>query len=127
MLEAARVILFAKDMKTMLAFYEGILGLQRLPGPDTSEEFVSLDAGGIQISLHKIPQRFAKNIEIGDPPVPRENTPIKLAFRVGDVDEYRKRLESQGVEMRKIQSAGSIRFCDGTDPEGNIFQISNRQ
>lgn len=126
MLEAARVILFAKDMKTMLAFYESVLGLERLFAPDDSEDFVSLDAGGIQISLHKIPQRYAKNIEIVDPPFPREQTPMKVAFRVSDVDEFRKRLESRGVQVRKIQKAGSISFCDGTDPEGNIFQISDR-
>ena len=126
MLEAARVILFAKDMKTMLAFYENVLGLERLSAPDDSKDFVSLDAGGIQISLHKIPQRYAKNIEIADPPFPREQTPMKVAFRVSDVGEFRKRLESRGVQMRKIQKAGSIFFCDGTDPEGNIFQISNR-
>ena len=126
MLEAARVILFAKDTITMLAFYESVLGLERLSTPDDSEDFVSLDAGGIQISLHKIPQRYAKNIEIVDPPIPREETPIKVAFRVSDVEEFRKRLESRGAKMRKIQKADSVCFCDGTDPEGNIFQISNR-
>ncbi len=126
MLEAARVILFAKDLKAMLAFYEGILGLERLSSPEDSEDFVSLSAGGIQISLHKIPQRYAKNIKITDPPTPRESIPMKVAFRVENVDEMRARLESQGVEMRKIQKGRNLCFCDGIDPEGNIFQISNR-
>ena len=126
MLEAARVILFAKDMNAMLAFYEGILGLERLSSPEDNEDFVSLNAGGIQISLHKIPQRYAKNIKITNPPVAREDVPMKVAFRVENVDEMRARLESQGVKMRKIQSGGNVCFCDGIDPEGNIFQISNR-
>ena len=126
MLEAARVILFAKDMKAMLAFYEGILGLGRLSGPEDSEDFVSLSAGGIQISLHKIPQRYAKNITITNPPAAREDVPMKVAFRVEDVDKMRARLESQGIEMRKIQTSNNVRFCDGIDPEGNVFQISNR-
>ena len=126
MLEAARVILFAKDMKAMLAFYEGILGLERLSSPENSEDFVSLSAGGIQISLHKIPKRYAKNIEITDPPIPREDIPMKVAFRVENIAEMRARIESHGVEMRKIQKGSNVCFCDGIDPEGNIFQISNR-
>lgn len=126
MLEVARVILFAKDMNAMLAFYEGILGLERLSSPEDSEDFVSLNAGGIQISLHKIPQRYARNIEITEPPIPREEVPMKVAFRVANVDEIRAKLESHGVEMRKVQKGGTVCFCDGIDPEGNIFQISNR-
>lgn len=126
MVEIARIILFAKDMDAMLAFYEGILGLQRLETDDDSKDFVSLDAGGICLSLHKIPSRYAKNINITDPPVPRENTAMKVAFRVENIREFRETLLAQGVKMHKVFESPSLCFCDGTDPEGNIFQISNR-
>lgn len=126
MFEGARVILFAKDMSAMLEYYEGILGLERISSPEDSEDFVSLNAGGIQISLHKIPQSYARNIEINDPPIPREETPIKIEFHVADIDKIRARLESLGEEMRKIQKGDTIRFFDVIDPEGNIFQISDR-
>lgn len=126
MLEVARVILFAKNMDVMLRFYEDVLGLRRLVAPTDADDFVSLDAGAIQLSLHRIPQRYAKNIEIADPPLAREGNPVKLAFRVDDVDKFREALNSRGARMRKIQKAGALRFCDGIDPEGNVFQISNR-
>ena len=54
----------------MQSFYEDILGLKRIPNSENTKDFVSLDAGGIQLCLHKIPQRYAKNIEITDPPAP---------------------------------------------------------
>ena len=124
--EAARVILFVKDMKVMQAFYEGILGLEQISNSENSKDFVSLNAGGIQICLHQIPQRYAKNIEITDPPIPREETPMKVAFRVANVEDTRAQLESHEIKMQKVQKGKKVCFCDGIDPEGNIFQISNR-
>lgn len=126
MLEIARVILFVKDMEAMLAFYEGVLGLKRMEAPDSSDGFVSLDAGGAQLSLHQIPQRYAGNIEIADPPAPREGTPVKVAFRVDKLSEFRKALVSHGVRVFEIQKSDSGQYCDGVDPEGNIFQVYSR-
>jgi catechol 2,3-dioxygenase-like lactoylglutathione lyase family enzyme len=38
----------------------------------------------------------------------------------------REELLKKGARMKKIVRFGSIAFCDGSDPEGNIFQISTR-
>ena len=124
--EIARIILFVKDMAAMLAFYEETLGLKRSASPNDDDNFITLDAGSVQLALHRIPPRYARDIEISDPPKPRSGIPVKFAFRVEDVDASRAQLVARGARMRKIQSAGEIRFCDGIDPEGNLFQISNR-
>lgn len=126
-LRLARVILFAKDIASVARFYEGVVGLRRLATADDSAEFVSFEAGGCQLCLHQIPKRWARDIQIEDPPRAREAMPIKLAFHADDVDARRAELIARGARMGKVQRAGSLALCDGVDPEGNVFQISNRR
>ncbi len=125
-LPVARVIVFAVDMAKMTAFYEDVLGLERVVGDDDPTEFVSLRSGPIQLSLHRVPDRFARDIEIADPPEPRHGTPLKVAFGVDDVAATRTALESRGARMDPVRVFGELHLCDGVDPEGNIFQITNR-
>lgn len=125
-LQIARIILFAKNMDLMVSFYEDVLKLPRIAPPDDSAVFVSFDVGAAQLALHEIPQAHAQNIAISDPPVARGNTPIKLAFGAADVTRVCAELESRGAAMGPVQKFGSLHICDGMDPEGNIFQISNR-
>lgn len=121
-----RVIIFAKDMDMMSSFYGDVLGLPRIETPDDSPTFISFDAGAVQLALHRIPEEYARDIDIADPPIARESTPIKFAFRVDNVSEARTDLELRGASMGPIHQSGPLHLCDGTDPEGNIFQISNR-
>ncbi len=114
-----RAILFVKDFEGMLAFYSNTLGLRvtqrgEVPG------WVELDAGGAVLALHAIPRAIAERITIASPPRAREETPIKLAFVVPDVESERVRLQSMGVSMSEVHAWG----CDGVDPEGNVFQIT---
>jgi len=122
----SRVILFAKDMQVLQRFYEDVLGLTRINTADDSDGFITLDGGGIQLCLHNIPPAHAKKIEIKDPPVPRSDTPMKICFQVEDVEAVRAELQVKGVQVLKTMSSGSISFCDATDPEGNVIQISTR-
>ncbi len=125
-LRIARVIIFAKNMGVMTSFYGATLGLPRVNSPDDSAEFVSFDAGGTHVALHSIPSEYARNISIGDPPVWRESAAAKVAFVTEDVTRTRAELIQRGATMGSVQVFGELHFCDGIDPEGNIFQISNR-
>ncbi|HEX6738477.1 MAG TPA: VOC family protein [Vicinamibacteria bacterium] len=120
--ELARVIVFVKDLPRMASFYTEDLGLpvvqDRAP-----EGWVELAAGGIAVALHAIPAQIAAGIVVTDPPRPREETPLKLVFRVADVAAARARLLGRGVIMRELRPWGA---CDGVDPEGNVFQIAQR-
>ena len=58
---------------------------------------------------------------------PRVDTWIKLCFVVDDVDRERAALVERGVTMRDVHRWEGIAFCDGVDPEGNIFQITTRR
>ncbi len=115
----SRVILFVDDMAKMKSFYVDVVGLTEVPGGD--EMFVSLDSGGAQLSLHQIPPEYQ-----GNDGSERADCAVKFVFHSDDVDSDREALVARGVRMREINRWGEIELCDGIDPEGNIFQLSNR-
>jgi predicted enzyme related to lactoylglutathione lyase len=118
-----RIILFAKDLKRMLEFYQDALGLPLLSDP-SDPSWAELDAGGSVLALHAIPPRIARDISITSPPRAREETPFKLVFAVDDVAALRRHLSTRGGTMFEPKaSGGSLSSCDGLDPEGNVFQI----
>lgn len=125
-LEIARVILFAKDMRSMTRFYEDVIGLGRISTPDDSPGWVAFDAGGCQLALHEVPAPYAKGIETQDPPVPRHGAAWKVAFRARDVAAAREAIAARGANVGPVKTFGDLHLCDGIDPEGNVFQLSNR-
>ena len=120
-----QVMVFAKDMPRMRTFYRDVIGL--VPVDETeADQWLRFDAGGCFLALHAIPAAIAKDIEITQPPQARSDTPIKLTFHADDVDAARARLIAHGAQMLEVRRFGSLSLCDGLDPEGNVFQISNR-
>jgi predicted enzyme related to lactoylglutathione lyase len=117
--ELARVILFVKDLPSMIRFHGEVLGLAGVP-ESRSETWAEFKVGSATLGLHAIPAHLAEGIVIEDPPERRESTPLKLAFQVPDVAAERERLVSLGVAMDQLRPWGA---CDGLDPEGNVFQI----
>ena len=69
------VILFAKDMGKMRSFYRDHLGLRV---EEDEDGWTKLNAGGCAVALHAIPERYAVDIHISDPPEPRSDTPLKI-------------------------------------------------
>jgi catechol 2,3-dioxygenase-like lactoylglutathione lyase family enzyme len=118
-MDLTQVVLFVKDVPRMQRFYEGMLGLRVV---SAEEGFVRLDAGGCRLALHALPQEP----EVSDPPIPREDSWIKLGFHVDDVSATRAKLVAAGVRMREVHVWSGVSFCDGVDPEGNVFQITTR-
>lgn len=118
-MQLAQALLFVDDAARMQAFYEG-LGLRVLDGA-AADGFVRLadPAGGAILALH-----HTRAVGPGGPP--RTDTAIKLCFHVADVDAERAALVARGVAMRDVHRYDGIAFCDGIDPEGNIFQLTTR-
>jgi hypothetical protein len=52
--------------------------------------------------------------------------PPKLAFDVKDVAATREALMARGAKMGKISSKNGLDLCNGKDPDGNPFGLSNR-
>ena len=111
-----RVIVFAADMTRLRVFYTAILG----EPSETEHGWVGFANG---LALHAIPPAYAP--AIAEPPVARTDTAIKVVFIVDDLPAMRAVLAARGATMREPQTYGARTFCDGVDPEGNVFQIAN--
>jgi predicted enzyme related to lactoylglutathione lyase len=50
----------------------------------------------------------------------------KIVFFAKDVEATHRAIVARGAKMGDICKFGTLVFCHGTDPEGHVFQISNR-
>jgi catechol 2,3-dioxygenase-like lactoylglutathione lyase family enzyme len=108
-LDLRRVILYVDDLKAMSDFYENKLGLKVLGRED---DFVDFDAGGAKLALQAGVSNPGRT---------------KVCFYAADVSKARQELIDRGVRMGREPGAGdAVKICDGKDPEGNTFQLSNR-
>jgi len=117
--QLSQLILFVHDTARVMAFYSQ-LGLVVVDG-DAASGFVRLrdPSGGAVLGLH-----YTR--AIGPPAGPRVDTAMKPGFHVDDIEAARAALIACGATMRDIHRFETIAFCDGVDPEGNIFQLTTR-
>ncbi len=120
-----QLILFAKDMPRMHAFYRDVIGLTPVDEIEPLE-WVQFDCEGTFFALHAMSAEAAARVTIDDPPRVRTDTPMKFAFHADDVDATARQLRERGAAMRDVRRFGTVVLCDGVDPEGNLFQLSNR-
>ena len=111
-LKVKRIILFVRNVTKMKEFYRDVLGLKIR---EDTKDWVDFDAGSVAIALHS--GGGANETKVAR----------KISFYSDDVPLTRDELMDRGVKMGKVISFGKLRFCDGQDPEGNYFQISNRE
>lgn len=84
--------------------------------------WVLLNAGAVNIGLHKIGDQYLEEIESGY----QFDNNTKLVFEIDvDIESARSELISKNTAMREIKTFENYNFwlCDGTDPEGNVFQL----
>jgi predicted enzyme related to lactoylglutathione lyase len=117
--QLSQLILFVHDTARVMAFYAQ-LGLVVVDG-DVASGFVRLrdPRGGAVLALHH-------TRAVGPPTGPRVDTAMKPGFHVDDIDAARAALIALGATMRDVHRFETIAFCDGIDPEGNIFQLTTR-
>jgi predicted enzyme related to lactoylglutathione lyase len=117
--QLSQIILFVHDTARVMAFYAQ-LGLVVVDG-DATTGFVRLrdPTGGAVLALH-----YTR--AIGPPTGPRVDTAMKPCFQVEDIDAARAALIAIGATMRDVHRFEAIAFCDGIDPEGNVFQLTTR-
>src|SRR5262245_56238695 len=115
------IIVFTEDVSRLGAFYAQVLGLDVI---EESEGWVRLDAGGCALALHAISGPRAGGVGVGPR---RVDGYLKVAFYAADVAAERARLVAAGARMDEVKTFGEINLCDGLDPDGNVFQISNRK
>jgi catechol 2,3-dioxygenase-like lactoylglutathione lyase family enzyme len=110
-LSIKRIIMFTGRMEAMADFYRAVIGLRQIADEDGWKEF---EAGGCNVALHN-----------GTSVVGRR--PPKLVFYSSNVAATRDNLLRRGAPLGKVKSGGGLDLCEGKDPDGNPFQISNRK
>ena len=117
-----RVIVFVGDVERCASFYRDMFQLEVVPNKHVSSEWMELDAGGCRLAFH---QAYGPDGPIASPTGSPRN-PHKIVFYAEDVTAMRDLLVRKGAQMNEIETFGDISLCDGQDPEGHRFQISNR-
>lgn len=113
-----RVIIFVEDVEKCARFYQDVFGFTVVPSDHPSKEWIELETGGCRLAFHKA--RGAGG------PTGRPDNPHKIVFYAKDVAAVREQIVGRGAVMGKVHTFGSLVLCDGRDPEGHVFQISNR-
>ena len=114
------IILFVWDVDKQAAFYTGAFQFEVVE--EIKAEWVLLRSGHSNIGLHKIGTSYHKKQTAGARP--ENNT--KIVFEVDEeIIKVREWLISKGALMKtpgSFTNANQL-FCDGEDPEGNVFQL----
>lgn len=118
----AGLVIFAKDIRRVAAFYEAVAGLAVA---ESQKDHVVLRSATLELVVHGIPARIARQIEISTPPAPREDSALKPFFPVASLAQAREQAAALGgglLASGREWEARGFRACDGFDPEGNVLQ-----
>jgi predicted enzyme related to lactoylglutathione lyase len=116
-----RVILFVKNVERLKNFYQQHFNAE--PVEEIDNEWAILKAGACEIALHKAGGEYGSRRGPGD------NSNVKLVFETdAGLQQWREELINNKVVMKEVVSFGNpgYLYCDGVDPEGNVFQLMQR-
>jgi predicted enzyme related to lactoylglutathione lyase len=116
-----RIILYVQDVERLARFYDDAFQLPIVE--EIKGEWAVLQIGACQLALHRV----GKPYRVADTSSWKVETNAKLVISVTrDLGELRAELVRKGVPMREIKSFPGLTgpLCDGTDPEGNVFQLA---
>ncbi len=132
-----RVILYVRNVDLLKNFYQTyfeVSVVEELPG-----EWVVLGAGEVELALHLAGRQYrdewtgpagAEQEEINDEHGQDGlESNVKLVFAIeSGLPELRETLLAGGVKMRGLKRYPGFAqlMCDGEDPEGNVFQLSQQ-
>lgn len=117
------LILYVKNVELLKNFYVEHFNLKVI---EEDSIWVLLNAGTVHIGLHKIGNQYLDKIEAAH----TFDNNTKLVFTVDvDIELARKEFLSKNIQMREVKTFDNYDFwlCDGTDPEGNVFQLKCRK
>jgi predicted enzyme related to lactoylglutathione lyase len=120
----AAAVVYVKDLPRMRTFYEKCFSLAA--AAPANDEFCVLTSVDWELSLVAVPEAVAVKLVVSDPPERRTETPLKLAFDVGSIEELRPILMVHGGQPGPAESAWEFRghwYLDCLDPEGNVVQL----
>ena len=113
------IILYVQNINVLKHFYVENFNLKVL---EEDNVWVLMNAGSVNIGLHKIGEQYLEKITEGH----QFDNNTKIVFQIDtDIESARNELLSKNVQMREIKTFERYDFwlCDGLDPEGNVFQL----
>lgn len=121
--QLSTIILYVKNVQLLKNFYVENFNLKVI---EEDTEWVLLDAGGVDIGLHKIGDSYIDKIKADH----TFDNNTKIVFQIDiDIETARNELISKNIQMRPVKTFDNYLFwlCDGTDPEGNVFQLKSKK
>jgi hypothetical protein len=116
-----RIILYVQDVERLANFYKDAFQLPIVE--EIRGEWVVLRIGACELALHRVGRPY----RVANANSWKVETNAKLVISVTrELNELRAELMGKGVPMRNIKSYPGLTgpLCDGTDPEGNVFQLA---
>ncbi|MFW2455757.1 hypothetical protein [Methyloversatilis discipulorum] len=126
MLAPARtgVLIYAKNLSSVSAFYEQVLSAEVLHADD---EHRVLQTPDVQLIIHAIPEQYSRSIVIEEPPVAREEQAIKPFFTVESLVAAERIAEQCGGRVwGPVWPGPGMQVRNVCDPEGNIVHLRER-
>lgn len=121
---ASGVLIYAKQLDPMSAFYQRVLAAREVHADGQHRVLRSTDA---ELILHAIPPHIAAEIRIDSPPQPREDQAIKPFFTVPSLaDAERAVLDCGGRLHGPVWPGPGLRVRNVCDPEGNLLHLRER-
>jgi len=112
----SRVTLVVQNMLAVTEFYRDVLKLRPIFDLDVQPpQWIEFNTGPCTLAL----QVASRTDGVA-------STYNKIVFYVENVVNARQELLDRGAPMGEIEDDGRFQHCEGHDPEGNKFQISNR-
>ena len=116
------MLLFAKDLPTLVDFYAAAFGLTPVASSDAG--YVALtDGQDTMLAVHAIPADIADTIVIGSPPGFRDDVAIKPCFVTDDLGAARRAIVDHGGQAKEPWAWEGTLYCECSDPEGNVLQV----
>ncbi|MFP7656238.1 VOC family protein [Chryseobacterium proteolyticum] len=117
------LILYVQNIPLIKKFYTENFNL---PVIEEDASWLLLNAGSVQIGFHKIGDRYLEKINAGH----QFDNNTKIVFEIDtDIEQARNEFVSKNILMREIKTFENYDYwlCDGTDPEGNVFQLKSKK
>ena len=115
------VLIYARDLLRLSAFYEQGLGAVVLHADAEHRVLQSADA---QLIIHAIPPAYAADIQIRTPPEPRQAQAIKPFFTVDSLADAERHAEQcGGLIWGPLWPGPGMRVRNLCDPEGNVIHV----
>lgn len=119
-------VLFTINLRSIAHFYESVIGMRVHRQED---DHIVLERHAFRLTVHQIPEEYARDIVIAVPPEVRETSAIKLSFPIESIARSRATAARLGGCVYATDQEWSYEgatMCDGWDPDGNVFQLSER-